>query len=68
MNYDYMIPMNLMSNISKQMERNFLDKSFQVTTWEALKPYFDELLDRKISNKEELSQWFKDRSELESVV
>ena len=50
------------------MERKFLDKSYQVTTWEALKPYFDELLEREISDKKELVQWFKDRSELESVV
>ncbi|MCB0495133.1 MAG: M3 family oligoendopeptidase [Cyclobacteriaceae bacterium] len=50
------------------MERKFLDKSFQVTTWEELKPYFNELLEREINSKVELVQWFKDRSELESVV
>ena len=50
------------------MERKFLDQSFRVTTWEELKPYFDELLNREIGNKEELIQWFKYRSELESVV
>jgi len=50
------------------MQRTFLDKSFKVTTWEALKPYFDTLLNAAIESKEELVQWFKDRSELESVI
>lgn len=50
------------------MQRNFLHKSFKITTWVKLKPYFDNLLDRDINAKEELVQWFKDRSELEAVV
>ena len=50
------------------MGRKFLDKSFKVTTWGALKPYFDTLLSKRIDSKEELVQWFKDRSELESIV
>lgn len=50
------------------MQRNFLDKSFRVSTWEALKPYFDTLLTKEISSKEELIQWFKDSSELGAVV
>ncbi len=50
------------------MERNFFDKSFKVTTWGALKPYFDALLTKEINSKEELIQWFKDSSELGAVV
>ncbi len=50
------------------MQRNFLPKSFKVTTWEVLKPYFDKLLTREINSKQELIQWFKDSSELGAVV
>lgn len=50
------------------MQRNFLDKSFKVTSWEALKPYFDTLLTKEINSKAELIQWFKDSSELGAVV
>ena len=50
------------------MERNFLDKSFTVTNWEELKPFFDNLLDREINSEEELAAWLRDRSELEAVL
>ena len=48
--------------------REFLPQNFEVTTWEALQPFFTQLLDRKIESEEELKNWMKDRSELESVV
>lgn len=53
------------------IERNaryFLPEDFSVNDWEGIKPFFDQLLERKIENKEELLQWLKDRSELESVL
>jgi oligoendopeptidase F len=50
------------------MQRHFVDKSFKVTSWDLLKPYFDNLLSRNIKAKEELEQWLKDNSELTSVV
>jgi len=50
------------------MQRHYVKPGFTVTTWELLKPYFDELLSRKINSKEELEQWLKDNSELGAVV
>ena len=50
------------------MERKYLDKSFTVTDWPTLQPYFEELLNRPINSKEELRKWFRDRSELEAVL
>jgi oligoendopeptidase F len=50
------------------MERNFLDKSFKVTDWQVLQPFFNDLLEREISSKEELLVWMQDRSELEAVI
>ncbi|MCA6075304.1 M3 family oligoendopeptidase [Fulvivirga sedimenti] len=49
-------------------ERKFLPENFKVESWEGLKPYFDDLLNRDISDKSELRKWLQDRSELESVI
>jgi oligoendopeptidase F len=50
------------------MTRKFLPPSYQITDWQSLQPYFDDLLNRSISNRNELVRWFKDRSELEAVL
>ena len=49
-------------------QRNFLPQNFKITDWGSLKPYYTDLQERSIASAEELKQWFKDRSELESVV
>ncbi|MFT3748308.1 MAG: M3 family oligoendopeptidase [Agriterribacter sp.] len=49
-------------------ERHFLPENFEVTTWEALEPYFKALVDHKINSKKELEQWLEDVSELEAVI
>jgi oligoendopeptidase F len=48
--------------------RTFLPKAFQVSSWAQLKPFFDNLLNRSITSDQELRQWLRDRSELESVI
>ena len=48
--------------------RTFLPEDFTVTDWNALKPYFQELLDREIRSADSLIKWFKDRSELEAII
>lgn len=48
--------------------RQFIDESFQVTTWENLKPWFDNLADRPILSADDLRKWLRDRSELESAI
>lgn len=55
-------------SIPQRPTRNFLPEHFSVTTWEALKPYFEELLQRNLDSLDALKKWFKDRSELESVI
>ncbi len=52
----------------KKIKRAFLPADFSASNWEALEPYFKNLLDRDISTKEKLEQWLKDQSELEAVV
>lgn len=50
------------------MQRAYVTSDFTVTTWELLKPYFDELLSRVITSKKELEQWLSDSSELSAIV
>ncbi|WP_276370307.1 M3 family oligoendopeptidase [Chryseolinea sp. H1M3-3] len=54
--------------IPKRPARKFVGEDFKVASWEGLKPFFDNLLDRKIESVSDLKKWFHDRSELESVI
>ncbi len=55
-------------NLPKRRERSFLPEDFTITDWDAIHPYYDDLLKREIATEEDLRKWFQDRSELESVV
>ena len=55
-------------DIPKRPTRNFLPEDFKLTTWEALKPFFDDLLAREINAPAQLKKWLQDRSELESAL
>ncbi len=52
----------------KKLPRNYLPEDFSVTTWEALEPYFRELLERSLHSRTDLEKWLRDMSELEAVV
>jgi oligoendopeptidase F len=52
----------------RKLPRHFLPEDYQVTTWETLQPFFEDLEQRKLDSKESLEQWLKDLSELEAVV
>ena len=51
-----------------KIERRFLPPDFVLTDWEAVEPWFKNLLERDISGKEKLEQWLKDQSEIEAVI
>lgn len=55
-------------DIPQRPTRKFLPEKFDVTSWEVLKPYFDNLLNSPIRSLHDLKKWFADRSELESVI
>ncbi len=62
--------MNITEN-TKTLERKprtFLPEDLKVESWEALKPYFEDLLDRDLLSTGELRQWLSDRSELNAVI
>ncbi len=54
--------------VPKRPVRKFLPEEFKVTSWDVLRPFFDDLLERKIESVTDLKKWFHQRSELESVI
>ncbi len=50
------------------IERKYLDESFRIEGWESIPEYLDELLQRQLNTREELIQWLRDKSELESAI
>lgn len=54
--------------IPKRPARQLLPEDFKLSTWAAVKPYFDELLARSISSVADLKTWLAHRSELESML
>jgi oligoendopeptidase F len=59
--------MILSANI-KKTSRQFVTTDFVLTTWDELKPFFEDLSSRKIDSKTALEKWMLDRSELEAVI
>ena len=60
--------MNSTLDIPKRPARKFLPEDYKLSTWEALKPFFDVLLASELSTATQLKKWLHDRSELESVL
>ncbi len=54
--------------IPKRPTRKFIPEDFAITSFDAIKPFLDELLKAKIESVAELKKWLKDRSELESII
>ncbi len=50
------------------MQRHFVKSDFTITTWELLKPYFEELQNRALNSKTELEKWLQDYNELGAVI
>ncbi|MDH5476409.1 MAG: M3 family oligoendopeptidase [Cyclobacteriaceae bacterium] len=54
--------------VIKRKTRRFIPENFSITTWEAIAPFFDELIKKTLDTEEALRGWLKDRSELESII
>jgi oligoendopeptidase F len=48
-------------------ERHFLPNTIEIN-WDAILPFFNELINRELNSLADLTQWMIDRSELESVL
>lgn len=53
--------------ISKTPPRKYVQEKLEFT-WDAVESYFQELMNRQLSSKDELYHWLKDRSELSAVL
>ena len=52
----------------QKLAHHYLPANFTLTNWESIEPFFTELTDRPIDNKEILEKWLKDLSELEAFI
>ncbi|ADQ17852.1 oligoendopeptidase, M3 family [Leadbetterella byssophila DSM 17132] len=52
----------------EKKKRSFLPQDYQITSWDELSKYFEDLKQREPSDADSFLQWLKDKSELESVV
>lgn len=53
---------------SGRKSRKFVAEDFEVTTWNNLVPYFQQLMDSPLNTEHEIEAWLKNRSELEAVL
>lgn len=49
-------------------KRIFLSDDLIIDSWNKIKPYFEDLKNRNLTNVADLEKWLKDRSELEAVL
>ncbi len=54
--------------IPQRPTRSFLGEEFELTTWEQLQPFYENLKNRAVNSVDELRQWFLHKSELESYL
>ncbi|MFT4545294.1 MAG: oligoendopeptidase F [Bacteroidia bacterium] len=56
------------ATIPTRPDRIYLSEEFNVESWDALEPMFEELLNRELSSLTELEGWIQDLSEVEAVL
>src|SRR5688500_3786074 len=54
--------------IPQRKKRTYLPDNFQLTNWESIQPFYENLKNREIQSDKDLYQWFEDRSELEAYL
>ncbi|WP_247237150.1 M3 family oligoendopeptidase [Telluribacter sp. SYSU D00476] len=54
--------------IPQRPQRAFIGEEFDLKSWDDLQPFYENLKNRDINSIDDLRQWFRDRSELESYL
>lgn len=49
-------------------KRHFVKEDLSINSWESIQPYFEDLLNRDISNKSDFESFLSDLSELEAIL
>ena len=49
-------------------KRCFVKNNLIIKNWDSLKPYFTDILNRRINSLKDLKKWLKDNSELEAII
>lgn len=52
----------------KRPTRQFVDNELKIESWDSIRPYFEDLVSREISNSKEMLKWLSDQSELEAIL
>src|ERR1043165_3012919 len=60
--------MNHELEIPARRKRTFVAEDFDASKWEAIEPYFENLLQRNIQSLQDLKNWLKDWSELDAIL
>jgi oligoendopeptidase F len=55
-------------SLPQRKKRIFIAENFEPNTWNAVEPYYKDLLERKISSSGNLKNWLRDWSELDAVL
>ena len=55
-------------SIPSRPKRKFVPENLNIDSWNKVEPLFENLFKRSINSKNELENWMKDRSELNSVM
>ncbi|MDQ3191709.1 MAG: M3 family oligoendopeptidase [Bacteroidota bacterium] len=60
--------MNYTASLPTKKKRTFLSDILTINSWESIRPYFENLLNRSLNSLEDVENWLRDRSELEAVL
>ncbi|MES2619855.1 MAG: M3 family oligoendopeptidase [Bacteroidota bacterium] len=55
-------------SIPQRNRRTFIAENIDFSNWEAIEPYYKNLLERDVNSLEGLENWLKDRSELDAAA
>lgn len=59
---------NNTSAIPQRNQRSYVTNDIQLGEWSSIEPYYTKLTEREINSVDELNQWLRDWSELETVL
>ena len=57
-----------MNKLPSKKTRVFVSETLEITSWENIKIYFEDLLNRELKSLSVLKSWLIDRSELDAVL